>query len=822
MSTDGKIGNNKYIPTNWNKFRNVFLDIIKDVTSYIEFENVIKHLKEDKLKGDMYEFFCKIVYENLVKDVKNIYLYSEIPDDLKQKHKLPLNDKGIDALVIMNDGTTNAIQVKFRSNLSTIIPYGDMATFIASTYGPHVSGFNKGIIFTNCYDVCDELKNDGFIRYTRDSIIALTDEKSFWDELRNMLKSVVNSSVKLIKPYVKHKHQKNVFKLAYDHFYTKKENKGIIYSPPGTGKTLMCFWIANLIDDEIEKQKRIILISVPSLHLLNDTFLVWERELIAHGIDFNFLLIGSDIDMKTFDGNIKEKVTTDQHTVSKFIKELNKDKTNFVITTYQSSELIINACTSNKFKFDFFIGDEAHKTTGDEEKEFGLLIGADVSHKKLFVTATTKVFRQKNIALGSDTEIYSMDNEKHYGKVIHTLSLRHAIENEKLLCDYKIITPVVIESEMEQFIKQQKYVTIDNALYTSRELMIAYMIKKCFDNGQIRHLLVYCNKNKNALRMNNCLKKIFEKDDKYKNMIFNCMNGKTKMTDRKKTINEFENSEFAIISSAKILNEGIDIKICDSVCFAENRSSTVDIIQCIGRSLRLCDKKPNKLSYVIVPVIINDNIDFFEMDNSEYHKVMSILRALATTDDNVQEKFTSIDGLGEYRVSKASNETNKESIMHIENKKIDINELLKNLNTKVFDKYGDEDSVIRKMVQDENHRRMQKNQELIDTKKKCEQFLKDKNVDVVSTPKNWIKFCVGYRYFETMKQKYYYDLKEFKKMCHTYQLSSIEKYKQDANKMDPKMPPYDYIISGIYHELDDKFNINLMLPTDTNNEFVQF
>lgn len=820
---------NKYVPTNWNKFRQTFLEFIKDVNNYTEFENLIKTLDDtkNKLKGDIYEFFCKIIYENLVKDVKHFYLYSDIPDDLKQKHGLPLNDKGIDALVIMKDDTTNTIQVKFRSDISNIIQYGDMATFIASTYGPHIKGFTKGIIFTNCYDVCEELKNDGFIKFTRDSIVSLTNDKTFWDETRKMLTSVNNKSVKLIKPYVKHKHQKNVFKLCHNHFYIKNENKGIIYSPPGTGKTLMCFWISNLIDDnKTNNQNRNILISVPSLHLLNDTFLVWEKEYIAHGFDFNFLLIGSDIDMKTFDGNIKEKVTTDQQTVNDFIKNLNKNKTNFVITTYQSSELIINACTSNKFKFDFFVGDEAHKTTGEEKKEFGLLVGADVSHKKLFVTATTKVFKQKNNILTANIETYSMDNVHQYGSVIHTLSLRQAIEIEKLLCDYKIITPVVKESEMEEFIKNQKYVNVDNDLYTSRELMIAYMIKKCFDGGQIRHLLVYCNKNKNALRMNNCLKKVFEQDNKYKEISIKYMNGETKMTDRKKVINEFEKSEFAIISSAKILNEGIDIKICDSVCFAENRSSTVDIIQCIGRSLRLCcDKKPNKIAHVIIPVILPDDVDLFESDNSEYYKVKSILKALATTDEQVAERFTIEDSLGKYRAGKESSENNKdindkELVMNVDSKTMDINKLITDLTIRLFDKFGDEDSVVRKMILDENRNRLQNNQDLIDTKKKCEKFLKDNNVALESTPKNWIRFCAGYQYFDVLKKKYYYDLKEFKNMCHVLELSSIEKYKQEHN-LDPKLPSYEYINSGFYNDLDDKFNINLMLPADVNNEFCE-
>ena len=50
------------------------------------------------------------------------------------------------------------------------------------------------------------------------------------------------------------------------------------------------------------------------------------------------------------------------------------------------------------------------------------------------------------------------------------------------------------------------------------------------------------------------------------------------------------------------------------------KGSTVDIIQYVGRCLRKCTTKPNKISCVIVPFILDveNEIDFFDNDSTSF------------------------------------------------------------------------------------------------------------------------------------------------------------------------------------------------------------
>ena len=66
-----------------------------------------------------------------------------------------------------------------------------------------------------------------------------------------------------------------------------------------------------------------------------------------------------------------------------------------------------------------------------------------------------------------------------------------------------------------------------------------------------------------------------------------------------------------ILISVNIFDEGIDIPMCDSVLFAEARHSETQIVQNIGRALRLHHTK--QIAYVIIPV-------YFEEINNDEHR----------------------------------------------------------------------------------------------------------------------------------------------------------------------------------------------------------
>ena len=131
-----------------------------------------------------------------------------------------------------------------------------------------------------------------------------------------------------------------------------------------------------------------------------------------------------------------------------------------------------------------------------------------------------------------------------------------------------------------------------------------------------------------------------------KKIYVNTFDGSTSMSKRKKIIKEYVNSERGILCSARVLNEGVNIPIIDSVCFLDDRKSTIDIVQCIGRSLRLSDKK--KMAYVFLPTFI-ENIDD-EFDKKQYGNIVGIIKALKSTDRGIAEYFV-LDDKGSNKIN---------------------------------------------------------------------------------------------------------------------------------------------------------------------------
>ncbi|MFC9760097.1 helicase-related protein [Streptomyces sp. NPDC056921] len=85
-----------------------------------------------------------------------------------------------------------------------------------------------------------------------------------------------------------------------------------------------------------------------------------------------------------------------------------------------------------------------------------------------------------------------------------------------------------------------------------------------------------------------------------------------------------------VLSSVKVLGEGVDTANCDSVAFCDARGSMIDIVQMVGRSLRI---KPGagKIASLIVPVFLAPGETPDEMLTSDAYgtlaKVLGALRA---------------------------------------------------------------------------------------------------------------------------------------------------------------------------------------------------
>ncbi|MGQ4347504.1 Helicase associated domain protein [Streptomyces sp. SAS_275] len=85
-----------------------------------------------------------------------------------------------------------------------------------------------------------------------------------------------------------------------------------------------------------------------------------------------------------------------------------------------------------------------------------------------------------------------------------------------------------------------------------------------------------------------------------------------------------------VLSSVRVLGEGVDTAACDAVLFADARGSMIDIVQMVGRALRM-QPGTGKLATLIVPVFLGPDEDPNDMLTSNslntLAKVLGALRA---------------------------------------------------------------------------------------------------------------------------------------------------------------------------------------------------
>lgn len=680
------------------KYNKEFINMICSVNDIDELSEKLNEITVNKTRGTYFEWFAKLLLLNdprYTNFVETCWLLDELPEKIRKKLKIPENDIGIDIVIETHDKEYFAVQVKYRKNINCEINWTSLSTFFGLAFGL-TNKFAKGIFFTNTLNPNKYVKNNSnVINILHHSLKEIT--QNTFIKIRNGFKK---THIELFT-YEPRPYQQKIITKAKE--YYDDNCKGRLYMPCGTGKTLVCYWIS----DELAEHKRICIV-VPSLYLLSQMYSVWIEMKQC-----KYLLIGSDAEIKTCD-DTGLLLTTQPKEIKKYLeKYINNDVV--IITTYQSSEVLSNVCKKLEYELDLIIYDEAHKTVGTSERAFSCLLDDDniKTKKRLFTTATEKIYS------GDDEDILSMDNTDIYGDVIYSYSFKKAIENGQL-CDYQVIAPMINDEGFWKIVKKNKYV-IDKKIcedpIESRYYMTAYLLCRNIVEKGLKHVLTFNNTNSNAKLLHGILEKMLT----IMEIECNCyhLSGESSMKKRKRITDQFVKDDCAIISSARIFQEGVDIPIVDCVCFVDNKMSVIDIIQSIGRTLRKHDGK--ELGYVLVPTLINieecdENI--FDVSPDDFGNIKNILKALGTIDDRIIDEFTTKNckhsGSNKFVVD-------MKNVSIASNIKIDVDDLVGKIDTIICDRWGcvnwDRQLADVKAYIDKYHKRPSMHSEDIDIKK---------------------------------------------------------------------------------------------------------
>lgn len=379
----------------------------------------------------------------------------------------------------------------------------------------------------------------------------------------------------------------------------------------GTGKTLVGRWHAEA------SEAREVLVLVPSLALLAQTLREWRRQ---HSWRFEALVVCSDPSTSAGaaereDGaaadpdwaTVQARVTTDPTIAAAFLGRARADRPQVIFSTYHSAPVVAAAQRRSGLVFDLAICDEAHRLAGSPREEFGLVLDsrAVVARRRLFMTATPRV------AGGC-----SMDDPRLFGPVAHTVSFGDAIA-AGLLVDYQVLV-VGARADAEQ---------ADDPRST-----VPAAVLDVIDRHGARKVLTFHSLVSRAAAFAAAVHGATTSSGR--RVAARHLSGAMPTSTRSAGLAWLADpaaTDVRLIANARVLNEGIDVPAVDAVCFADARSSVIDIVQAVGRVLRPSPGK--RIGSIVVPVTLPaDGDDDTELLLSRFSTVWTVLKGLRSHD----------------------------------------------------------------------------------------------------------------------------------------------------------------------------------------------
>ncbi|MFF9063565.1 Helicase associated domain protein [Streptomyces sp. NPDC014882] len=337
--------------------------------------------------------------------------------------------------------------------------------------------------------------------------------------------------------------------------------------------------------------------------------------------------------------------------------------------------------------FSLAIIDEAHSTAGDLGRPWAAIhdntrISADF---RLYLTATPRILaspRPQKGTAGQELEIASMadDPEGTYGAWLPgaELGLSEAIERE-ILAGFEIDVleihdPSPALGESEEARRGRRLALLQTALL---EHAAAYNLRTVMTFHQkVEEAAAFAEKlpeTAAALYVNDATDAGLAAADKLPASSIDAgfyeleagrhvppdrvwsawLCGDHLVSERREVLRQFANGidaagrrvHRAFLASVRVLGEGVDItgeRGVEAVCFADTRGSQVEIVQNIGRALRLNRDGSTKVARIIVPVFLEPGEDPTDMvASASFKPLVAVLQGLRSHDERLVEQLAS-------------------------------------------------------------------------------------------------------------------------------------------------------------------------------------
>ncbi len=385
---------------------------------------------------------------------------------------------------------------------------------------------------------------------------------------------------------------------------------------------------------------------------------------------------------------VKGTITTDANQIASWIEEgRDSGKINVIFGTYQSGHRVASALLKSGTTAQVLIADEAHRTAGLKKKrrrnangevtpeeqrlrDFTLCHDNDnfPARYRIYQTATPRIYDTKQVRndRASDWVVRSMDDESIFGVELYRKSYYEAVTNG-WLSDYRIIALGVNDPDAYQAANELASNTESkgrNKLSTTHYLRgLAFALAMgggTVHDGNtipIKSCIAFMNtvdRSKNMARdlqtkpVRDWLKRrMLEENNGHSAAEFQLrhLDATSNVSARDHAKQELAEADTAAprgILNVGIFGEGTDSPSLSSVAFLEPRKSPIDVIQAVGRAMRIAPGK--EMGYIICPILIPPNVDpedwlsTSEMDEG-WQELGQILLALRAHDQRIEDEL---------------------------------------------------------------------------------------------------------------------------------------------------------------------------------------
>ncbi len=374
---------------------------------------------------------------------------------------------------------------------------------------------------------------------------------------------------------------------------------------------------------------RRVVVAVPSRSLVDQTLQVW-LPLLAAG--------SQAVAVCSFDGlfahspaAVGPRVTTTDPARIGFL--LGQDAPCLIVSTYKSLPRVADAVRDTGALVDLLILDEAHHLTGNLQAGHRTALDNTSlpAARRLAMTATPVIATQADAAdaVGFDpftspaaaARAVSMDDVDLFGPVASLYTTREAID-DGYLCDYEVLVVARIDTP-----------------FNRERLPMAALAAAANERGVARALSFH-NWVAEARAFTNLLNVSSHDTVRF---TADTIVGTTAAPARRTILTRLSGAcgtgVVRVVTAARCLSEGVDVCAVDAVLFASPRSSTVEIVQAVGRALRIHPGKER--GTIILPLLLppGEVDDDEQLTASRYAHVWKVLRALNSHDPRISESL---------------------------------------------------------------------------------------------------------------------------------------------------------------------------------------